>query len=420
MSQNRTTEILENITQLNNETFFKASIVDATGRNVFVDTFGRMAVTEKDSQITEQFSYGLPSTGVVSGITGTGSIITEDAMLKVKTGTGDGTAYIESLQSVRYIPGSMAYGFFTAYGFPTQGTGFIGVFDDEDGFAIGSKDGVPSVLRRRYNGVDSDDYYISQSNWNLDKLDGTGDSLLDIDFSKGQVYSITYGYLGFACIIYSIMAPNGTWTPFHRIEYPNSSTVTQISMPYLPLRVEVDNTGTGEAIEIGVGSVDAGIFNGGKTDSSSNYTAINCSDLLLTPKSTTTVDYIIAIRGKSLIGTRRNKVSSLFKSISWATDASIKGVTVDIIRDPDIITPGTWTSFGDTSPLEWSSDTVFDLTTGTPTGLGAALAKDSSRPPTNIAELTNTLIRRDEIAVVRMESTNGIVSDMFIAMQNLF
>lgn len=420
MSQNRTTEILEDITKINSDLFFKSSIVDATGRSAFVDTFGRLAVTEKDSQITEQFCYGLPSTGVISGITGTGTLVTEDSMLKLKTTTGDGTSYAESLQAIRYIPGSMAYGYFTVYGLPQLGTAFVGIFDDEDGFAIGSLNGVPNVLKRRYNGISADTDYYAQSEWNIDKLDGTGKTLLNVDFTKGQVYAITYGYLGFACIVFSIMSPSGAWIPFHKIEYPNSSQETHISLPYLPLRAEVDNTGTGEAIEIGLGSVDAGIFNGGKTDSSSNYTAINCGDLLLTPKSTTTVDYIIAIRGKSLLGGRRNKVSSLFKSISWATDASIKGVTVDIIRDPDIVTPGTWTSFADASPLEWSSDTVFDLTTGTPTGLGSTLAKDSSRPPSDIGTLTNTLIRRDEIAVVRIESTNGTVSDMFIAMQNLF
>ena len=91
----------------------------------------------------------------------------------------------------------------------------------------------------------------------------------------------------------------------------------------------------------------------------------------------------------------------------------------DAVKDPTITTPGTWTSLGDGSPLEYSIDTVFDLTSGSDTGLGAALAKDGSRPPGVVADIAEVLVRRDEILVVRCNSTNGTISDMFISMQDL-
>lgn len=400
------------------------NLVDIAGRSVMATTFGQLATSQKDSQISEQFSYGLPGTGVISGVTGSGSVVPENSLLKFKTTTADGTAFAESLQALRYIPGSMAYCFWTMVGLPVGVAGtkaMGGAFDDEDGFAIGVIDGIMNVMRRRYNGVgDITEDLVPQTEWNIDKLDGTGPSKLDIDFTLGQVYSITYGYLGFAPIIFSIMAPNDGWVPFHRIEYPNSADVTNISLPYLPIRLEIDNTGSGASIEVGVGSMDVGIFNGGKTESSSKFEGINLGDLLITPKSFTGTDYIIALRGKAIYQGRKNKVSSLLKSISWATQDSVKSVTSDVIRDPDIVTPGTWVSLGDDSLLDYSIDTVYDLTTGTSTGLGASLDKDNSRPPNNLSDIASTLVRRGETLVIRIESTNGVVSDMFIAMQNLF
>lgn len=399
-------------------------ISDATGRTAMVTTFGQVATSHKDSQITEHFPYGLPSTGVVSEVTGSGSIETEDSLLKFKTTTADGTAYAESLQALRYIPGSMAYCFFTGVGFPegvASCNAFIGPYDDEDGFAIGCLDGVPTVLRRRYNGVTADTTYYSQSEWSLDTLDGNGPSLLNVDFTKGQVYSITYGYLGFAPIVYSILSPSGNWIPFHKIEYPNSSAETHISQPYLPLRAEVDNTGSGAAIEIGIGSIDVGIFNGGKTDSSSRSQGVSGDKALATPKSVTAPDYVIALRSKDVYQGRKNKISSVLSALSWATQDSVKSVTLEIIKNPTITTDGTWTDLStNSSPLEWSIDTVFDINSGVDTGVGFALSKDSDLNVEDIDNSFNVLLRRSEILMVRVNSTNGIVSDLFMAFKDLF
>lgn len=401
------------------------SIRDGVGRDAFVTTFGQLAVSQKDSQITEQFPYGLPGTGVEQEITGSGQILTEDSLLKFTTTEADGTAWAESVQALRYIPGSMAYAFFTVAGF-TKGPGiksYVGLFDEEDGFAVGTQDGDICVMKRRYNGPGNiETVNIKQSDWNIDTLDGNGPSGYTVDFTKGQIYAITYGYLGFAPIVFSIKRDNDNWIPFHIIKYPNTETKTHISQPYLPLRAEVDNTGSGLPIEIGIGSIDVGVFNGGKTDSSSRADGFVLSDLKTVPQILTAAgDMIIALRGKQLLATRKNKVSVLLNTISFSTDGSNKGVTLEIIKNPTETTPGTWTELSSESPVEYSIDAVYDLTSGFKTGIMFSLSKEQYVYEA-LAEITNTLIRRDEVIVIKgkaNEPAGAQISDLGLGLKDL-
>lgn len=395
------------------------AVRDRSGRDVFATTFGQLAVSNKDSQITEQFPYGAPGTGVVSEITGSGYLTTSNSLLRFGTTTADGTAWAESLQALRYIPGSMAYAFYTVTGFKpsTNVKAFVGIFDDEDGFAIGTQDAKMCILYRRFTDSAAVDVIINQEDWNLDTLDGNGGSGLNIDFELGQVYAITYGYLGFAPILFSIKAPNDNWVAFHRIEYPNTSKQTHLSQPYLPFRGEVDNTGSGEVVEIGIGSLDVGVFNGGKTDSASRPEGVNGGALLATPATISGPTMVIALRGISTFSGRRNKISALLNTISWATDASVKAVTLNIIKEPTVTVDGTWTQLQPASVIEYSIDTTFDLTSGFETGIGITLAKDSSTFQ-DVSQI-NTLIRRSETIVIVADSTNGIVSDLFVGIKEL-
>ena len=401
----------------------RASGTDIGNRNSFVTTFGQVVTSQKDTQISEQFAYGLPGTGVLSGTTGTGEIATEDSLLKIRnTGSGDGTAYVQSLQCVRYIPGSMAYLYFTVSGLPYGVDGanaWCGLFDDEDGFAIGMQDGVPSLLRRRYNGIDADDYIISIDDFD-DKLDGNGKSGYTINWDKGQLFAIMFGYLGFAPISFLVKKDDDEWVEFHKIRYPNSNIETHISFPYLPIRFEIDNTGAGVPISIHSGSVDAGIFNGGKTDSTFSYSSVGSARAANVP-ITSTDALIIAIRGKEILGDRVNKISSLLDNVGISTEGSNRTVSFSVVKNPTVITDGTWTSISDNSPLEFSTNTVFNLNTGSGTGVQTVIFKEQVYRATDLDNIS-VLLRRGETLVFRMRSgaPGGTISDYVFGFKDLF
>ena len=401
----------------------RTGATDIGNRNALVTTFGQVITSQKDTQISEQYVYGLVGTGVLSETTGSGEVVTENSMLRVRTAdTTDGTAYVQSLQCVRYIPGSMAYLFFTVTGLPIgvdNATAWCGLFDDEDGFAIGIKDGVPSLLRRRYNEVSAVDTVVTLDDFD-DKLDGTGASGYTIDWNKGQLFSIMFGYLGFAPISFLVKSDDDEWIEFHKIKYPNTSMETHISMPYLPIRFEVDNTGSGQQIEIANGSVDAGIFNGGKTDSTFRYSFIDSAIAGNVPISSQNT-YFIAIRGKELLDGRLNKIASMLSDLSVATEGSNKTITVSVVKNPIVTTAGTWTSIGNDSPLEYSINTVFDLASGSPVGVEALVFKDRVYTADDVDRI-GVLIRRGETLLFKMTSDgiNGTISDYVIGFKDLF
>ena len=123
----------------------------------------------------------------------------------------------------------------------------IGSFDESDGYFFqisGSSFGV--VLRKTINGVRTDTF-ISQSSWNLDKLNGTGPSGNILDTTKAQIYTMDYEWLGVGRIRYGVVQ-KGIITYVHEITNYNSLETVYLRNPNLPIRYEISthsNTTTG-------------------------------------------------------------------------------------------------------------------------------------------------------------------------------
>lgn len=123
----------------------------------------------------------------------------------------------------------------------------IGSFDDDDGFFFqtsGSSFGV--VLRKTINGVKTDTF-ISQSSWNLDKMNGTGPSGNILDTTKAQIYTFDYEWLGVGRVRYGVVQ-KGILIYVHEINNYNSLETVYLRNPNLPVRYEISthkNTTTG-------------------------------------------------------------------------------------------------------------------------------------------------------------------------------
>ena len=123
----------------------------------------------------------------------------------------------------------------------------IGSFDDNDGYFFqtsGSSFGV--VLRKTINGVKSDTF-ISQSTWNLDKMNGLGPSGNTLDITKAQIYTMDYEWLGVGRVRYGVVQ-KGVLIYVHEINNYNSLDTVYLRNPNLPIRYEMSthkNTTTG-------------------------------------------------------------------------------------------------------------------------------------------------------------------------------
>jgi hypothetical protein len=79
-----------------------------------------------------------------------------------------------------------------------------------------------------------------QSEWNLDKMDGTGFSGYDIDLNRMQMFYIDYSWYGAGSIRWGVRGANGDITYVHKIENNNINLEAYMRSGNLPGRYEVN------------------------------------------------------------------------------------------------------------------------------------------------------------------------------------
>lgn len=239
-----------------------SSNTDKSGISQANSIFGDGITASRIPTGVGQFFYGIDDRFADPEVTGGGSItITggtgfENLLTLSSSTTASSTAKTQNTEYLRYVPGYEFGVYFTMAITPPTGDGFVkaGLWDGENGFWIGYKEDSGQQKFGIAREKDDTEFFVSQENFNIDKLDGAGSSKLNIDTSKGNVFRIRGGYLGYATVLFEILLPSGETIPFHKIEYPNSSDQTHISNTNLPARIKVSNGTTAEDVVVKIGS----------------------------------------------------------------------------------------------------------------------------------------------------------------------
>ena len=82
------------------------------------------------------------------------------------------------------------------------------------------------------------DTKVPQSEWNLDKFDGTGSSGYNVDLSKMQMFYIDYSWYGAGFIRWGMRATNGKVTYCHKVVNNNVNSEAYMRSGNLPARYE--------------------------------------------------------------------------------------------------------------------------------------------------------------------------------------
>jgi hypothetical protein len=270
-------------------------------------------------------------------------------MLHIHTGIdSNGSAAIESINYLRYLPGHESQGLFTpVFSSNTNIRQRGGIFDSENGFFL-EWDGQTLDTCRRRASVD----FCEPIN-----LTGVFDGV-DLDPTKGNVYSISYGYLGFAPISFSVMTPEGAWVLLNKIEYPNDNTLTHILQTFLPLRAESTNIGNTNDTILAIGSIWGGIVDGNIV-AGSNKDPTARFFTQESPIVSASDGVLFAFRSKDIYGGIDNRVSSLLKLVSCSTEGN-KPVRFKLLKDPSFLS-ATWNNVSVDSVLEYSTDLVLNV-----------------------------------------------------------
>lgn len=111
--------------------------------------------------------------------------------------------------------------------------------------------------------------FISQSEWNTDKMDGNGHSGITLDPTKGNVYQFGIQYLGFGTLTFQVemvKPDNGNNPDFitvHTIKIPNTVTRTSFGNPSFPFTMAAYSAGSTTNLTTKIGSF-AGLIEGNK------------------------------------------------------------------------------------------------------------------------------------------------------------
>jgi hypothetical protein len=114
----------------------------------------------------------------------------------------------------------------------------IGYFNQTDGFYFAQTEQGPAIVTRSSSLNQTS--YIYQSQWNHDKLDGTGPSKITLDLTKTHIFKIAFQFLGVGAIEFSFII-DGKLIIAHTVYNANLKNTIYMISPNLPLRYEIEN-----------------------------------------------------------------------------------------------------------------------------------------------------------------------------------
>jgi hypothetical protein len=136
-------------------------------------------------------------------------------------------------------------------------------------FSFTSTGNAQATFSLKQQGVAQTDYWTYQEDWNVDRLNGTGDirnaSAMDLDHTKLNVFQIGMRWLGVGVISYAVEDQNsGTLIYVHREHYTNQHVVPHVDNPSFKITYAAYNlTNTTNLAVIGgsiYGAIEGTIF----------------------------------------------------------------------------------------------------------------------------------------------------------------
>ena len=223
-----------------------AGTVTSLCSKVPTDPFGDLRTVQRVSVLDIKSTFGLSTLRDVSAVVGTGAVTgtvgTPEIALTVAAASDSAT-----LQTAER--GCFVSGFGVEAGIAVRLSSATlsgnqrarwGYYDGVDGafFQLSSTGLALGVSRASVETI------VSQSAWNVDKLDGTGPSGLTLDVTRGAVFQVVLS-CGYGAVAWRVALPNAVGAQvvqtLHTF-YPSGAT--SIATPHLPVYAALANLGT--------------------------------------------------------------------------------------------------------------------------------------------------------------------------------
>ena len=325
--------------------------VGGTG-NTSGDAFGRMRISQPLTLFDSSHRYR-DNNLWESLIVGTGSTVafaTTEGLINIGVGTTAGCSVIrETTKVFSYQPGKSLLNLNTFVpNSPKENLRQrIGYFGADNGLYY-EVDGTTAYFVERSLSTGTSTR-VAQSDWNVDKLDGTGPSGITLDLTKAQILWMDIEWLGLGTVRIGFVI-NGQMVHCHSFHHANFITSTYITTASLPLRYEIANTGVTTSSSTLKQVCSTVISEGG-------YELYGLQQAVGTP---ITAPYTLSVAGTyyPIISIRLKATPDRLDAIVILTALSLMGVNNGInynwqVRASGTTTGGTWTSAGDDSAVEY-------------------------------------------------------------------
>ena len=333
-----------------------------------VDAFGRSRTSEPFTLADYTHIYG-EEVELLTKVIGAGATTevnpnTASIALIVGTGATDQVIH-QSRMYHHYMPGKSQFimASFNFLDVRENTTKKMGYYDDRDGIFIQQEgDGTVSVVRRSHNTGITSDTVVNQDNWNLDPMNGTGVTGVSLDFTKTQLFAADFQWLGVGRIRCGFVV-GGQTIYFHEFNHANVEEHAYWSLPSLPIRCEIANTGAAVGITSMEQICSTVMSEGGYVETGVEFAAHNGPITLSRNTQSTFRQCVGAIR-----------LSNTFKGIPNRTTVRLTDIEVlsastscrlEIWRLPgnSNITGGTWEDVNDDSAVQYNVGIGTNFTT---------------------------------------------------------
>ncbi len=116
----------------------------------------------------------------------------------------------------------------------------VGYFNNQNGIFFTNKNGTNYMVKRTYIDGSAQDIEIAQSDWNIDKLDGTTPTGINIDVTKTQIFFMDIEWLGVGQVRTGFVI-NGNFYLAHVFQHANILDTVYMTTATLPVRYEIEN-----------------------------------------------------------------------------------------------------------------------------------------------------------------------------------
>lgn len=197
-------------------------------------------------------------------------------------------------------------------------------------------------------GVSPTETFIPQSEWNADKIDGTGYSAVTLDPTKLNIYQIGIQYLGAGIITLEVgtVSSDGefSWSRAHTIRLPNTLIILNFSDPCFRFSLIAKSNGSTTDLTVSSASF-CGIVEGKSFLQGPRFTYENTS----TAVGPTNYRALLTVRNDASFNSRVSNVVSNVVSVFAAAEHN-NPVAVYLIRNATLVGSPNFQQYSSASP----------------------------------------------------------------------